>query len=88
MVSNQEINDLVKLIQPLFKKERNTIYEVHLVYQLFSDQLNIFFEWGRIGHATTSRQIKSLPHATFEQVHTLQQELTKRLPSVPVRVNS
>ncbi|MBS9335981.1 hypothetical protein [Fructobacillus papyrifericola] len=86
MISEQMTKDLKKAIEPLFKREKNTLYEVHLVYQVFSDQLNVFFEWGRIGHATTSRQIRSFSHSSLEQVQELQQVLSQLLP-VTVRLN-
>lgn len=86
-MKNQElITEVIKSIEPLFKKKANVIYEIHIVNQPFADQMNIFFEWGRIGHATISRQIKAVHHVGLAQVMTFQRELEKCLP-ITIRVD-
>ncbi|CAK1234770.1 hypothetical protein [Fructobacillus fructosus] len=79
MVNTKLVADILRLINPLFEKKRNVIYEVRLVIQPFSHELNVFFEWGRIGHATVSRQIKSVQHVTEKQAVQLKEELAKQL---------
>ncbi|MFC4760541.1 hypothetical protein [Fructobacillus durionis] len=86
-MENQElITEVIRSIEPLFQKKPNVIYEVRLVNQPFAEQMNIFFEWGRIGHATISRQIKAVHHIGMDQVLTFKKELAKRL-SIPIRVD-
>lgn len=71
--------DILRAIDPLFKKKRNVFYEVRLVMQPFSHKLNVFFEWGNIGHATISRQIKSAPDISEEEAFHLKKTLERQL---------
>lgn len=70
-----EIDDTILMINKLFTKKSNTIYEVRLVNQTYTKQVNVFFEYYRIGHATHSQQIARLD----DQYHTRLPELAKQI---------
>ncbi|MBZ1528087.1 hypothetical protein [Leuconostoc mesenteroides] len=48
---------LIEEIKKRFTKQKNTLYWVRIVYQRYSKQLNVFFEYAKIGMATHSEQI-------------------------------
>ncbi|MFK8261463.1 hypothetical protein [Leuconostoc mesenteroides] len=48
---------LIEEIKKRFTKKNNTLYWVRIVYQRYSKQLNVFFEYAKIGTATHSEQI-------------------------------
>jgi len=48
---------LIEEIKKRFTKQKNTLYWVRIVYQKYSKQLNVFFEYAKIGMATRSEQI-------------------------------
>ncbi|ASR69283.1 hypothetical protein ACNOHF_01450 [Leuconostoc mesenteroides] len=48
---------LIEEIKKRFTKKKNTLYWVRIVYQKYSKQLNVFFEYAKIGTATHSEQI-------------------------------
>lgn len=54
------IEDMITTIQTLFTKQRNTIYEVRIVYQRYAKKVNIFFKYYKIGQAKRSQQIGRL----------------------------
>ncbi|MCK8627027.1 hypothetical protein [Fructobacillus cardui] len=51
--------ELVSAIEPLWKKEANTLYEIRVVLPQFDNSVNLFFEWHKLGRATTSRAINT-----------------------------
>ncbi|GAP04929.1 hypothetical protein [Fructobacillus tropaeoli] len=57
--SNRIARDIYKLVEPLWKKQRNTLYELRVVMPKFQHGINVFFEWNKLGKSTTSRAIKS-----------------------------
>ncbi|CAK1237543.1 hypothetical protein R55210_AODCCCNP_00663 [Fructobacillus fructosus] len=57
--SNQIAREIFKAVEPLWKKQPNTIYAVRVVMPEFKHAINVFFEWNKIGKSTTSRAIKS-----------------------------
>ena len=70
-----KIDDIMTQIQKLFIKKSNTIYEVVIVDQVYSDQINIFFEYYKIGHATTSQQIARLEGKYREDIPDIKQQI-------------
>ncbi|KMY81921.1 hypothetical protein WZ78_03795 [Leuconostoc mesenteroides subsp. dextranicum] len=48
---------LIEEIKKRFTKQKNTLYWVRIVYQRYSKQLNVFFEYAKISMATHSEQI-------------------------------
>jgi len=44
-------------IKKLFKKKRNTLYSVRIVYIIYTDTINVFFEEQKIGESTYSYPI-------------------------------
>lgn len=48
---------LIEEIKKRFTKNKNTLYWVRIAYQRYSKQLNVFFEYVKIGMATHSEQI-------------------------------
>ncbi|MFT8426380.1 MAG: hypothetical protein ABF625_01420 [Leuconostoc mesenteroides] len=48
---------LIEEVKKRFTKKNNTLYWVRIVYQRYSKQLNVFFEYAKIGTATHSEQI-------------------------------
>lgn len=44
-------------INKLFKKKRNTLYRVRIVYIVYTDTINVFSEEQKIGDPTYSYQI-------------------------------
>ncbi|MFZ2591037.1 MAG: hypothetical protein WAX10_06390 [Leuconostoc citreum] len=54
------IDDIILEIQKRFTKKPNTIYEVKLVDQIYSGKINVYFQYYKIGYATTAQQIVRL----------------------------
>ncbi|CAM3112643.1 hypothetical protein [Leuconostoc rapi] len=54
------IDDMILEVQKRFTKKPNTIYEVKLVSQIYSGQVNVYFQYYKIGYATTAEQIARL----------------------------
>lgn len=48
---------LIEEIKKRFTKQKNTLYWLRIAYQRYSKQLNVFFEYAKIGTATRSEQI-------------------------------
>ncbi|WP_274458910.1 hypothetical protein [Fructobacillus sp. CRL 2054] len=61
MNDKQLANEIYRIIEPLWNKMPNTIYNVRVVIPKYGDKVNIFFEWNKVGKSTTSRPIKSYP---------------------------
>ncbi|MCF6515885.1 hypothetical protein GSH19_06975 [Lactobacillus sp. S2-2] len=47
---------IIDKVNQLFTKKRNTIYRLIVVHQIYSKQINFYFEFFKIGHS-----IKSIP---------------------------
>ncbi|CAH1851337.1 hypothetical protein [Convivina intestini] len=77
MTLNQIINQLAGSLQPVNHSEPNTIYEIHIINQRYSQQLNVFFEWHRLGRATISRQIGTIPYDHLLDLDQIAQKLTE-----------
>ncbi|MEE8831776.1 MAG: hypothetical protein SOI57_06095 [Leuconostoc gelidum] len=61
------IDDIILEIEQLFTKKPNTIYEVKLVDQIYSGQINIYFQYYKIGYATTVQQISRLDGEIYRE---------------------
>ncbi|MBZ6001200.1 MAG: hypothetical protein SOI57_00290 [Leuconostoc gelidum] len=70
-----EIDEIIVQIQQLFTKKTNTIYEVRIVDEVYSGMINIFFEYYKIGYATTSQQIARLEGTYREQIPAIKQQI-------------
>lgn len=57
--SKQIAREIFKAVEPLWKKQPNTIYAIRVVMPQFDNGINIFFEWNKIGRATISREVAS-----------------------------
>ncbi|MBS9334984.1 hypothetical protein LQZ24_05905 [Fructobacillus sp. M1-13] len=57
--SKQIAWEVFKEIEPLWKKQPNTIYAIRVVMPEFKHDINVFFEWNKIGRATISREVAS-----------------------------
>lgn len=57
--SNRIAREIYKVVEPLWKKRPNTLYELRVVMPRFQHGINVFFEWNKIGMSTTSRAVKS-----------------------------
>ncbi|WEV55146.1 hypothetical protein OZX65_03555 [Leuconostocaceae bacterium ESL0723] len=86
MDTDSLVRELVRIIQPLFKREYNTVYEVQIIQQNYSGRTNIFFEWHRLGRATVSREIKSLAAADTQDLLTVVKKLGQ-VTQLPVHLN-
>ena len=53
----------------------NMIYEVRIVDEVYSGMINIFFEYYKIGYATTSQQIARLEGTYREQIPAIKQQI-------------
>ncbi|GAP02142.1 hypothetical protein FPFC_010200 [Fructobacillus pseudoficulneus] len=71
MENTEIIQDLLRAITPLFKKVKNTTYELRVVDQRYAGQVNFFFEWGLVGRSTVSRQIKTVPRPQIQDLDAL-----------------
>jgi len=70
-----EIDEIIAQIKQLFTKKPNTIYEVRIVDEVYSGMINIFFEYYKIGYATTSQQIARLEGTYREQIPAIKQQI-------------
>lgn len=61
------IDEIILEIEQLFTKKPNTIYEVKLVDQIYSGQINIYFQYYKIGYATTVQQIARLDGEIYRE---------------------
>ena len=66
---------LIEEINKRFTKKKNTLYWVRIAYQRYSKQLNVFFEYAKIGTATHSEQIGRYVESEKERMP----ELAKRV---------
>ncbi|MCT8383395.1 hypothetical protein D0505_02030 [Leuconostoc mesenteroides] len=66
---------LIEEIKKRFTKKKNTLYWVRIAYQRYSKQLNVFFEYAKIGTATHSEQIGRYVESEKERMP----ELAKRV---------
>lgn len=71
------INELIEQIKDLFTKRPNTIYEVRVVDERHTNKINIFFEYYKLEHATTSRQIARLEDNQRDLIPTLVNQVKK-----------
>jgi len=69
------IDAVIEDIKKLFKKQPNTIYKVRIVDEVYSGMINIFFEYYKIGYATTSQQIARLEGTYREQISAIKQKI-------------
>lgn len=71
------INELIEQIKDLFTKRPNTIYEVRIVDERHTNKINVFFEYYKLEHATTSRQIAHLEGNQRDLIPTLVNQIKK-----------
>lgn len=69
------ISEIIDQIKVLFTMRPNTIYEVRIVDEKHTNQINIFFEYYKLNHATTSRQIARLEGERRDQIPMLVKEI-------------
>ncbi|MGR8823237.1 hypothetical protein [Leuconostoc citreum] len=69
------IDKIVEKANRLFTRKANTIYEIRLVYDQYSDEVNIFFESHKIGYPTRSDQIGRLSGEYHGQMNEIKQQL-------------
>lgn len=70
-------DDIINKIQGLFEKKPNTIYEIRIVNEKYSGNVNIFFEYYKIGYATTSEQIGRYDISQKDKMSDLAKQITK-----------
>ncbi|GAP00393.1 hypothetical protein [Fructobacillus ficulneus] len=80
MTNEDLVQELLQATQPLFKKAKNTVYELRVVNQTYSNQVNFFFEWGLVGRSTISRQIKTVPRRQITDLDALIASLRRQSP--------
>ncbi|GEK60983.1 hypothetical protein LCI01_06190 [Leuconostoc citreum] len=73
-----ELDKIVQDIDKLFTKQKNTLYAVRVIYEPYSDEVNIFFEYHKIGFATTSEQVGRLSGSYRKKLDAIKQELHQR----------
>lgn len=73
-----ELDKIVQDIAKLFTKQKNTLYAVRVIYEPYSDEVNIFFEYHKIGFATTSEQVGRLNGSYREKLDAIKKELHQR----------
>jgi len=66
---------LIEEINKRFTKKKNTLYWVRIAYQRYSKQLNVLFEYAKIGMATYSEQIGTYVESEKDRMP----ELAKRI---------
>ncbi|CAK1253415.1 hypothetical protein LMG30237_ALEAABJJ_01479 [Fructobacillus tropaeoli] len=71
MVENELITEILKEMAPLFKRAKNTVYELRVVDQRYAGQVNFFFEWNQVGRSTISRQILTVPRRRVKDLEGL-----------------
>lgn len=60
--------EIFKEVDPLWKKQPNTIYELRVVMPEFHHEINIFFEWHKVWKSTISRAVKSYESSQQDDV--------------------
>ncbi|MCK8628130.1 hypothetical protein [Fructobacillus cardui] len=71
------VNKINRQIEPLFRKERNTLYHFRVVGTPFTEKYNIFFEWHKINHSTISRQVGSYSKRNSKYIDEFVQSLER-----------
>lgn len=66
---------LIEEIKNRFTKKNYTLYWLRIAYQRYFKQLNVFFEYAKIGTATHSEQIGRYSESEKDRMS----ELTKRI---------
>lgn len=66
--SKQIAREIFKAVEPLWKKQPNTIYAIRVVTPEFKHDINVFFEWNKIGRATISREVASYDPGNVDAV--------------------
>lgn len=66
--SKQIAREIFKAVEPLWKKQPNTIYAIRVVMPEFKHDINVFFEWNKIGRATISREVASYDSGNVDTV--------------------
>lgn len=64
-------------INKLFKKKRNTLYRVRIVYIVYTDTINVFFEEQKIGESTYSYSIGQFTGEMKEKMHDFAKRITR-----------
>ena len=82
------IREIIDQIQILFTKRPNTIYEVRIVDEKHTNRINIFFEYYKLNHATTSRQIARLEGNRRDQIPMLVKEIKNETGITVITVES
>ncbi|MBS9338205.1 hypothetical protein G6R29_00970 [Fructobacillus sp. M2-14] len=80
MANETDVRSILKTIEPLFRKRHNTLYEIILVDLEEQQTINVLFEWGRIGHATISRQVKAVSYRTEQEKEAFLSTLKEKTP--------
>ncbi|CAK1240641.1 hypothetical protein ACT5YR_01105 [Fructobacillus fructosus] len=66
--SEQIAREIFKAVEPLWKKQPNTIYAIRVVMPEFKHDINVFFEWNKIGRATIYREVASYDSGNVDAV--------------------
>ncbi|USS92052.1 hypothetical protein [Fructobacillus americanaquae] len=83
--SKQIAREIFKAVEPLWKKQPNTIYAIRVVMPEFKHDINVFFEWNKVGKSTISRAIKS--YKAIEQDEVLEAiEILKKEHNLNVKM--
>lgn len=70
-------NNIIAKINDVLVKQPNTIYAIRIVYNIYRDNINIFFEHYKIGEATISQQIAQLEGSEKGNMVDLAKQITK-----------
>ncbi|MGR8822427.1 hypothetical protein [Leuconostoc citreum] len=68
---------VIEEIKKLFKKKRNTLYSVRIVYIVYTDTINVFFEEQKIGESTYSYPIGQFRGEMKEKMAELAKRIAK-----------
>ena len=68
---------VIEEIKKLFKKKRNTLYSVRIVYIVYTDTINVFFEEQKIGESTYSYPIGQFTGEMKEKMAEFAKRITK-----------
>ncbi|MBA5938532.1 hypothetical protein IRM63_03895 [Leuconostoc citreum] len=68
---------VIEEIKKLFKKKRNTLYSVRIVYIVYTDTINVFFEEQKIGEPTYSYPIGQFTGEMKEKMPDFAKRITK-----------
>ena len=68
---------VIEEIKKLFKKKRNTLYSVRIVYIVYTDTINVFFEEQKIGESTYSYPIGQFTGEMKDKMHEFAKRITK-----------